>query len=279
MHVTDEVNGVDEDTTDWTTSKAQSVLRAKEKTPVTITVFRDGHNENVPFEVEIVRDEIKVDSVSLAFIPVEGGQQVAHLKVSTFGERTYEEWEIAVKQITDRQDIAGVVLDLRNNPGGLFNEALHIASEFIPTGVIVKQEGRKPRDTRDYQASGKARLGRIPVTVLVNGGSASSSEIVAGALRDQRDAKFVGQQTFGKGLVQERLELKNGGGLHVTIAKWKLPHGDWIQEEGIPADVEVENDWEQPDQDLMLDRAVAVVMNRPGAEMNNDVTESAQTAD
>lgn len=259
LHVVDEINGIDEDTTDWTTSKAQSVLRAKEKTPVRITLFRKDYNENVPFEVEIVRDEIKVDSIKLDFLNMVNGGKVAHLKVSTFGERTFEEWENAVKEILVDPEIEGIVLDLRNNPGGLFNEALHIASEFIADGVLVKQEGRRARDNRDYQASGKARLDKYPVVVLVNGGSASSSEIVAGALRDRKGAKLVGTKTFGKGLVQERVELKNKGGLHVTIAKWKLPNGDWIQKEGIPVDIEVKNDPDQPDKDLMLEKAIEVV--------------------
>ena len=257
-HVKDELAGVDEDTYDWTTTKAQSVLRSKEKTLVTLTIFRKDHNNNEPFEVEVVRDEIVVTSVEMKFVRDGNGGKVAHVKLKTFGERTYDEWEKAVNEILREPQVEGIVLDLRNNPGGLFNEALHIADTFIDQGTIVSQEGRKKRDTQEFKANKGAKLAGYPVVVLVNGGSASSSEIVAGALRDQLGAKIVGEKTFGKGLVQERVSLSNGGGLHVTIAKWKLPGGDWIQEVGIEPEIEAKNDLET-EVDEALEAAVAAL--------------------
>ncbi|MCL2110212.1 S41 family peptidase [Microgenomates group bacterium] len=244
IHIKDEINDVDEEVYDWTIQQIQNVLRAKDKTPVTITLFRSDYNNNEPFEVTIVREEIKMQSVWLEFVTNSRSQTIAHLRVGSFGERTTEEWNQAVKDILARGNIAGIALDVRNNPGGLVWEAIKIASEFIEDGVILHQEGRKSSNTRDYESTGRSRLKDIPVVVLVNGGSASSSEIVAGALRDRLDTTIIGSKTFGKGLVQERIDLSNGGGLHVTVATWKLPNGDWIQDKGIEVDIEAKNDYQ-----------------------------------
>jgi carboxyl-terminal processing protease len=251
VHLKDEQNGVDGEVYDWTISQVQNVLRSKEKTPVTITLFRADYNNNEPFEVTLVRDEIKMQSVWLNFVPNSQGQTIAHLRVGSFGERTGEEWDAAIKEILAKGHVAGVVLDLRNNPGGLVSEAIKMASEFIPDGIILHQEGRTSRNTHDYSSTGRSRLKNMPLVVLVNGGSASSSEIVAGALHDRLGAKMVGTKTFGKGLVQERVDLSNGGGLHITVATWKLPNGAWIQGEGIAVDVEAKDDYStEPDEAL-----------------------------
>ena len=142
---------------------------------------------------------------------------------------------------------------MRNNPGGFFDTAIDISSDFIEKGVAVSQKGKLLK--QDYQVNGNPRLARYPVEVLVNRGSASASEIVAGALRDQKGAKLYGEKTFGKGTVQDRRQLSNGGGLHVTIAQWLLPKGDSIHETGIPADVEVADNLETPE-DEVLQKAI-----------------------
>ncbi len=243
MHVNDEAAAVDEDTYDWTLEHAQSVLRGKKGTKVTVTFYREDYNNNLPFEVKITRDEIVIKSAELEFIDQDDGQQIAVLTLSRFGERTAEEWNTAVSQIVAKKGkVKGVILDLRNNPGGYLSEAIHIASEFIGKGIVVTQQGKD--ETQVFEASGKGRLTNIPVTVVVNGGSASSSEIVAGALRDRLQAKLVGEKTFGKGLVQERVDLPNDAGLNVTISKWMTPGGSWIQEDGLKPDVEIEDDLE-----------------------------------
>jgi carboxyl-terminal processing protease len=256
MHVKDEKNKVDEDTTDWSLDKAQSVIRGKERySPLTLTLFREDYNDNLPFDVELKRDEIVVKSVKLSWLE-QNGKKIAHLKMSRFGENTASEWNNAVNEILlYKNSLGGVVLDLRNNPGGYFDEALHVASEFIPNGVIVTQQGLK--DKQSYTASGRGRLFNVPLVVLVNKGSASASEIVAGALRDRLKTQLVGETTFGKGLVQERVEVAGGGGLHVTIAKWVMPGGDWIQETGIEVDIEAKDDYETPDVDEALERAIS----------------------
>lgn len=254
MHVVDEAKGIDEDSYNWSTVKAQQILRGEKGKPVTLSLLREDYNNNLPFDVTIVRDEIVIKSVELAFIEREG-KTFAHLNLQRFGERTHEEWQAAIDQIVARQDeLAGVILDLRNNPGGLFNGSIEFASEFIDSGLIVTQKGRF--NEQKYTATGNGRLTKMPVVVLVNGGTASASEIMAGALRDNLHTPLVGEQTFGKGLVQERVELNNGAGLNITIARWMMPGGDWIGEEGIAPDVVVEDDAET-DTDEQLEAAVS----------------------
>jgi carboxyl-terminal processing protease len=240
VHVKDEGLGLDEDAYDWSLEKAQSVLRGEKNAPVVLTLLRDDYNDGLPFEVTLWREEIKIDSLVLEFIE-RGDGVYAHLKLSRFGERTNEEWNNAVNQILGRKnEVRGVVLDLRNNPGGLVNEAIHVASEFIKNGTIVTDQGRS--SSHEYTATGRGRLIGLPLVVLMNGGSASASEIVAGALRDRLQTPLVGSTTFGKGLIQQRFELDNGAGVNVTIAKWVMPGGDWLSEAGLTPDLEITND-------------------------------------
>jgi carboxyl-terminal processing protease len=158
--------------------------------------------------------------------------------VYRFGENTQEQWDEAVSAITQRRvQVKGIVLDVRNNPGGLLQASIDLASDFIPEGVVVKQEGKNESET--YTVTRRARLLGYPLTVLINKGSASASEILAGALRDRLDVKLVGESSFGKGTVQQVLELKQGAGVHVTVARWVLPKGDWIGETGLAPAIEV----------------------------------------
>ena len=238
LRVKDQSRDFDEETTGWSLQKAVNEIRGPKDSIVTLTLYRDNNGQE-PFDVDVKRGEILVNSVELEF--VEGnGKKFAHLKLIRFGERTMIEWNNAIAQIlAQKADLTGIMLDLRNDPGGLFDVAIDVASDFVEDGVVVTQKGKFA--SKEYQARGQARLAGIPVVVLVNKGSASASEIVAGALRDQLSAKLIGSQTFGKGTVQDRRELSNGGGLHVTIARWLLPGGDWINDEGIPVDVEVDD--------------------------------------
>ncbi|MCB9801314.1 MAG: S41 family peptidase [Pseudomonadales bacterium] len=254
INVKDEAKDIDETTEGWSLSKAVEVIRGPKDSPVILTLVREGESE--PFEVTIYRGEIVVKSVELEFVE-HAGKRVAHIKLSRFGERTLGEWDEVVTQIVAQKDsIDGVMLDMRNNPGGFFDDAIYIASEFIQSGVVVSQ--KDVNQQQDYTTRGKGRLVGVPVEVLVNRGSASASEIVAGALRDQLDAKLVGQQTFGKGTVQDRRELSNGGGIHITIARWLLPSGKWIHDEGIPVNVEVEQDYDTEADEQLL-KAIEVL--------------------
>lgn len=254
INVRDEAKSVDADSSQWSLTQAVETIRGPKGAPVTLTLLREGVEG--PFDVTILRDEIIVESVTLEFVE-HAGKRVAHLKLSRFGERTSNEWDQAVAQIlSDTGKIDGIILDMRNNPGGFFDGAINIASEFIESGVVVTQKDRLLK--QDYDARGRARLAKYPIEVLVNKGSASASEIVAGALRDRLGAKLIGTQTFGKGTVQDRRELSNGAGIHITVARWMLPGGDWIHEEGIPVDIEVEFNPETEADDQLL-KAIEVL--------------------
>lgn len=252
LNIRDDQKKVNESTNNMAITHAVDLIRGPRNSPVVLTLFRKT-NGNEPFEVTLQRDEIVVKSVELSFVE-DSGKRAAHIKLSRFGERTMGEWDAAVKEIlAQRSSIDGVVLDMRNNPGGFFDDAIQIASDFIPSGVIVSQKGRF--ESKDFKAIGNPRLNGVKLAVLVNGGSASASEIVAGALRDQLGSKLIGQKTFGKGTVQDRRELSNGGALHITIARWMMPGGEWIHEEGIPVIVEVKDNPDTP-QDEMLQTAI-----------------------
>jgi len=237
LHVKDAAKNLDEDTTGWSLSEAVTKIRGEKGTDVILTLYREKTEK--PFDLTITRDEIVVKSVEIAFVE-QDGKKVAHITLSRFGERTQTEWDAAVKQTLAENNVTGIILDMRNNPGGFFETAIDISSDFFKSGVVVSQQGKVTKN--DFQARGQARLANYPVEVLVNKGSASASEIVAGALRDQKNAKLFGEKTFGKGTVQDRRQLSNGGGLHVTIGRWLLPKGESIQDEGIPVTVEVSDD-------------------------------------
>lgn len=250
IHVKDETKRLDEDTDGWTLTDAVNNIRGKRGTQVTLTLFRPDDENAEPFDVTLTRDEIIIPSVELSFVEGEG-DQYALISLSRFGDRTEDEWNEAVSEILNRKgQVAGIILDMRNNPGGYFDGAIEVASDFIENDVVVTQQGKY--SSQDFKSEGRSRLKGMPLVVLVNRGSASASEIVAGALRDDLGIKLVGEKTFGKGTVQDRRELRGGGGLHVTVAKWVLPGGSWIHEEGLPVDVEVEDNEETKEDEVVV---------------------------
>ena len=250
IHVKDDK--VDKDTQGWSLSEAVDHIRGERGTKVTLTIIRRSEKVE-PFEVTLVRDEIVVPSVELKYVDLPNGKKAAHIVLSRFGDRTDAEMDQAIESIRSRSSsVQGVILDMRNNPGGYLDGAVSVASEFIKDGLIVNQQGKN--SNRPYNARGNARLSEYPVEVVVNGGSASAAEIVAGALRDRKNAKLIGEKTFGKGTVQDAMRLQSGAGLHVTVAKWILPNGDWIQETGIPVNVEVKPD-DNTETDEVLEKA------------------------
>lgn len=249
LHIKDEGKGLDEDTSEWTLTDAVNNIRGEKGTTVTLTLLRPDEKTE-PFDIDMVRDQIVIPSVELEFVE-HSGKNIAHISLSRFGERTAEEWKEAVDEILSKKNsLSGVVLDMRNNPGGFFDGAIDIASEFIDNDVVVYQQSQFTK--QPFKTNGEARLKDLSLVVLVNRGSASASEIVAGALRDDLGAKLVGEKTFGKGTVQDRRELSSGGGLHVTVAKWILPGGEWIHHEGIPVDVEVSDNLETEEDEVLL---------------------------
>lgn len=232
-----EVDG--ESTQDWTLSQTVSKIRGEKGTTVKLKLANSAGQK----DVTITRDQIKVDSVELTF-ETSNGAKIAHLKLNQFGETTNSEWDAAVNTIEQQWrngEIKGMVLDVRGNPGGYLESSVYLGSEFIEQGkTIVTQETTDGND-RTYKVTRAGKLIGIPLNVLIDGGSASASEILAGALRDHEKATLIGQKSFGKGSVQEALDLKDGAGLHVTIAKWILPKGDWINGKGLEPEIAVEN--------------------------------------
>lgn len=221
------------DTFDLTLPEAVDLIRGPAGTKVKLVLQHEG--EDKPYEKEIARAKITVKSVELAF-EQKDSQKIAIVKVSRFGDTTDSEWDDAVRRIKS-ENASAVVVDMRNNPGGLLSSSVHLASEFTG-GVIVKQQdsiGRVESLSSDHAGN----LLKIPIVVLVNDGSASAAEIFSGAIQDHGRGKIVGGKTFGKGTVQEPVELLGGSGLHVTVAKWLTPDGHSIHGVGITPDIEI----------------------------------------
>ena len=271
VKIKDEQKGIDKETGGMSLPEAVSLIRGKKGTAVVLILAREGVKE--PFEVEIVRGTIIVKSVEVEFINSETARQrdsetaskIAHLKLLRFGERTNQEWEEAVYKIQDTrykiQDFKGVILDLRNNPGGFLNGAVWIASEFLDKGAVVQQDGGE-NGVETFSVNRQGKLTDIPLVVLVNEGSASASEIVVGALKYHGRAKLVGEKTFGKGTIQEAQDLEGGAGLHITIARWLLPDGSSVDKEGIKPDFEVKMDEKDSTKDSQLEKAVEVLITQ-----------------
>lgn len=250
-----EIDG--KDASEITITQAVKLIRGPKGTKIKLTLIHQGETE--PYEVEIIRDKILVPSVELEFINYRN-QEIAYLKLTRFGEKTEEEWLKAREEILNHQPkVAGLILDLRDNPGGYLSGSIFIASEFLTKGVIVQQEGSSGiKETFSVNRQGK--LTNIKMVVLVNKGSASASEIVAGALKDYQRATIVGEKTFGKGTIQEAQDLPGGSGLHVTTARWLLPKGESIDKNGITPDIEIKDNPET-EKDEQFEKAKEVLIS------------------
>jgi len=224
-------------------------LRGKPKTRVKLGLYRPSTKRD--FEVTIVREMIKTDSVRDVQIISDG---IGYLQITQFTERTGEEFIKALNKLAELK-AAGLIIDLRNNPGGLLDAAVAVAEPFFKKGeIIVYTQGRKPGDREDYKAESNDQPLDIPAAVLINAGSASAAEIVAGALKDTAKAVIVGERSFGKGSVQSIFKLKNGEGIRLTTARYYTPSGVTIHEKGVMPNVEVVMSPED-DQNVRLQRA------------------------
>lgn len=253
LKIKDVQKGVDKDTFGLAIEDAVDLIRGPKGTQVILTMFREGDKQSR--EVSLVRDTINVPSTELSWLD---NESVAVMSVYKFGEQTKAEWDKMVDEVI-KKNAKGVILDLRNNPGGYLTKAVDLGSEFIKDGVIVKQRDRQ--STEELGAGGTGRLIGKPLVVLINKGSASASEILSGALKQRIGAKLVGENSFGKGTVQQVEELANGAGLHVTIAEWLLPDGSNIHGKGIAPDVEVKfvTDEKDPKKDNQMEKALEVL--------------------
>ena len=217
-----------------TLEDAVNTMRGKAGTPITLTIRRIDTND--PIAVKIVREIIKTKSVVS-----EVKEDVGYLRLRSFNEKSGDELIDHIKEINkNKSNVSGFVLDLRNNPGGLLTQAIKVSDTFLDSGEIVSTKGRDPKDVKIYNAKKGDEINGKPLIVLINGGSASASEIVAGALKDNKRAIIVGEKSFGKGSVQSIMPLSNGGGLRLTIAKYYLPSGETIENIGVQPDIKIE---------------------------------------
>ena len=220
----------DKSTLNMTIDEAVSIMRGKVGTPIDLTIVREGVNK--PLQVHIIRGIIKIDSVYDKKI----GDNILYIRITSFDKKVVKGVKKAIKNAPWAK---GLIIDLRNNPGGLLDQAVGTVDMFVDHGVIVSQKGRYKRDDKVYEASSSATITHMPMVVLVNGGSASASEIVSGALQDHKRAVLVGEKTFGKGSVQVVLPITEKEALKLTIARYYLPSGRTIQAVGVTPDITV----------------------------------------
>ncbi len=216
-----------------TLPEAVEKMRGRVGSKIVLTVRREGRE---PFDVSITRDVIKIKSVRSR---LEG--KVGYVRISSFNEQTQDALEQAMEELKQQagSELQGIVLDLRNNPGGLLSQAVGVSDAFLDKGEIVSTRSRRPEETQRYNARPGDLANDLPVVVLINGGSASASEIVAGALQDHRRAIVLGTKSFGKGSVQTIIPLSGYGAIRLTTARYYTPSGRSIQAKGIEPDIEV----------------------------------------
>ncbi|MEL7013560.1 MAG: S41 family peptidase [Pseudomonadota bacterium] len=220
-----------------TLNDAVDMMRGPVGSEIVITVVRDGEAE--PFDISIIRDTIKLTAVR-----ARTERDAVVLRVTTFNDQTYRNLESSlnreIEEAGGKDSVSGIVLDLRNNPGGLLNQAIKVSDAFLDKGEIVSTRGRDPQDGERFNATEGDLAEGLPIVVLINGGSASASEIVAGALQDHRRAIVVGTKSFGKGSVQTVMPLRGDGAMRLTTARYYTPSGRSIQALGVSPDIFVE---------------------------------------
>lgn len=238
------------------------LLRGPKGSNVKITLKREGENSSI--DLTLTRDIIHIKSVK--FNLFEGG--IGYIKLSQFQEKVAEELINAVSDLEYKNGgmLKGLVLDLRNNPGGLLDEAIEVADEFIDQGLIVSVKGRSPDQSKQYFATKGENVHDYPIVVIVNKGSASASEVVAEALQDSKRATILGSKTFGKGSVQTIIKLDDGSGLKITTAKFYAPSGRSINAIGVTPDIIVEDNDKR---DLQMERAIELIELLKVSNLNN----------
>jgi carboxyl-terminal processing protease len=218
-----------------TVDQTVKLVRGEPDTEVTLTVYRSSQNRTLDFKLK--RERIRLDSVRNTTVDAAG---VGYLQITQFSERTGDEFKAALRALEQR-GMRALVIDLRNNPGGLLDAAIDVCNEFFEKGeLIVFTQGRTPESRESFTADGSHTRRTYPIAILVNGGTASAAEIVAGAMKDTKRAVIVGEKTFGKGSVQSVIELQNGEGIRLTTARYYTPSGITILEKGILPQVELE---------------------------------------
>lgn len=239
------------------TEEAVNLIRGPKGTPVTLTVLRDGWNDTK--DIKIIRDTIKVPSIEWSL----KNNDIAYIQIYQFNDTLPSEFGLIALKIL-QSPAKKIVLDLRDNPGGYLSVAQDMAGWFLEKGQTVTIEDfGKNKEQQVYKTEGNSSLANYPIVVLINQGSASASEILAGALHDNRNVKLIGTKSFGKGSVQQVIDLRGGSFLKITIAHWLTPKGDLISEVGLSPDIKVElsdSDIQQK-KDPQLDKALEIVNN------------------
>lgn len=243
------------DATGFSVLEAVDVIRGAKGTPVKVEIYREG--EDKTREISIIRDTIIVKSVEFEAKTSPKGKKVGYIRLTRFGERTFEEWSASVLEAQAAGSQA-IVLDVRNNPGGFLDGARYIASEFVENSVVYQIEDSNQK-RQSFSTNRPGKLYKLPLVVLMNKGSASASEIVSGAMQDLKRAKLIGTQSFGKGTVQESIELPGGTGLHITTNKWLTPDAHWIHSVGLTPDEKIELDPQEATKDAQLNKALEVL--------------------
>ncbi|MBU2592118.1 MAG: S41 family peptidase [Patescibacteria group bacterium] len=259
LNIKDESANVDQSTEDLSLPEAVKLIRGEKGSKIVLTIAREG--ETGPRDFEVIRDTIVVDSLESDW-EIRENKNFAYVHLLQFSEKAGEEWVSWVNETLSKSNpsgLDGIILDLRNNPGGYLEGAVFVAGEFLPMGrPIVWQEDYQGKKTK-FSVDRTGRFLKTPLVVLVNQGSASASEILAGALKDYQRATLIGTTTFGKGIVQEPQELPGGAGLHITTAKWLLPNGDSIHEKGVAPNIEIDQQ-DQTEEDPFLGKAIEILL-------------------
>lgn len=272
----DAIRKVDGASTDgWDLGKAVDKIRGQKGTKVILTIIHKDDTKEI--DIPVTRDTITVKSINGWIKAVKdidtinstlknsdkAGKKIMYLRLSQFGDGTNKDWTALIATLVAQMNkdgkVKGIILDERENPGGYLADATFIAGEFLPQGtpVVIQDDGQN-QTTLSVTRDGS--LLDIPMVVLIDKGSASASEIVAGALRDNKRAKLVGETSFGKGTVQEALDLGNGAGLHVTVDKWLTPNKTWVNGKGLTPDVSVPYDNKDQSHDAQLEKAIETVL-------------------
>jgi len=218
--------------------EAVKLMRGKVGTKIKLTVRRKGERKVLIFNIE--RKIIEVKSVSTKIIG--GREKIGYLRLKQFNQNSDQQLLKQIKLLEKNNKPTGYIIDLRNNPGGLLNQAINITDLFLDDGEIVSTKGRKTFENRKFFARKGDVVNGKPIIVMINNGSASASEILAGALKDHKRAIILGENTYGKGSVQSIIPLKNGGGMRLTVSKYYLPSGKSISDVGVTPDIFVEED-------------------------------------
>lgn len=264
----------------WTLQQTVEKVRGPKGTTVIVAVLHKG--EKTPQDITIKRNTITVKSVDgwvkkikdITAISDElknssnNTNGIMYLRLSQFGNNTNQDWSDLIKKLQQQMQkddpVKGAILDLRDNPGGFLTDATFITGEFLPQGtpVVIEEDGNGNKQTQSVnrKVDQGGQLVDMPLVVLIDGGSASASEIVSGALRDERETKLIGEKSFGKGTVQEAVELGAGSSMHITIAKWLTPHGTWVHGKGLTPDIRVSLDPKHPTHDTQLEKAIETLL-------------------